>query len=102
MNGHIFQLHAKRKNKSQFADTMEALRMYASSAFKNDIEYPTPLFTDLKEPRVTELEDPKEEIGTSKVSLFQQTIYNERIKQWIKGERSLKQAIRAIYNIVWG
>ena len=27
MNGHVFQLHAERKNKPQFADTMEALKI---------------------------------------------------------------------------
>ena len=34
MNGHVFQLHAERKNKAQFADTMEALRIYTSTAYK--------------------------------------------------------------------
>ena len=76
MNGHVFQIHAERNNKSQFEDTMESLRIYASSAFKNDIEYLTPLFTDLKEPQVTEPEDPKEETGNSKVSLFQQNLFH--------------------------
>ena len=33
MNGHVFQLHAERSNKAQFTDTMEALRIYASTAY---------------------------------------------------------------------
>ena len=37
MNGHVFQLHAERKNKAEFADTMEALRIYASTAYTSDI-----------------------------------------------------------------
>ena len=32
MNGHVFQLHAKKNNKAQFPDTMEALRLYTSTA----------------------------------------------------------------------
>ena len=64
MNGCVFQLHTERKSKSQFADTMEALRIYASTAFKNGIESLTPPFTDLKEPKVAEPEGPEEEIVT--------------------------------------
>ena len=107
MNGHIFQLHAERKNKAQFTDTMEALRIYASTTYKNDIESLTILFMDLGEPTVAEPREPETEFvfsedgtSTTTVSKFQETIYNERIKQWIRDERSLKQTIRSIYNIV--
>ena len=109
MNGHVFQLHAERKNKAQFTDTMEALRIYASTAYKNDIESLTVLFMELEEPTVAEPQGPEETVtfdddgvSTTSVSKFQETIYNERIKQWIRDERSLKQSIRSIYNIVWG
>ena len=47
MNGHVFQLHSERNNKSQFGDTVKALRVYSSEVFKNDIESLTILFTDL-------------------------------------------------------
>ena len=53
MNSNVFQLHSERKNKSQFPDTMEALRVYCSTAYKSDIEYLNSLFTELKEPSVT-------------------------------------------------
>ena len=97
MNEHVFQLHAERKNKAQFADTMESSRIYASTAYTNDTESLTVLFTELEEPTVAEPEGPEEEVvfsdnGTSMMteSKFQETIYNERIKQWIRDERSLK------------
>ena len=51
MNKHVFQLHAKRKNKAQFVDTMEALRIYSSTVYKNDVDSLTILFTELKEPK---------------------------------------------------
>ena len=58
MNGHVFQLHSERKNKSQFSDTVKALRVYSSETFKNDIESLTILFTNLLGPVLSELEDP--------------------------------------------
>ena len=109
MNGHVFQTHAERKDKSQFEDTMEALRIYASSAYKNDIESMNILFTELKNPTVIKPEDPEETITTDAdgketraVSRLEETIYSERVKQWIRDERSLKASIRSLYNIVWG
>ena len=38
MNGRVFELHAERTNKSQFEDTMEALRIYSSNTYKSDID----------------------------------------------------------------
>ena len=32
MNGHMFQVHSERNDKSQFTETIEALRVYASTA----------------------------------------------------------------------
>ena len=36
------------------------------------------------------------------ISKFEETIYNERIKQWIRDEASIKASIRSLYNSVWG
>ena len=58
MNGHVFQTHAERTNKSQFVDTVERLRVYCSKAYKSDIESLTPLFTKLEKPKVKQPEDP--------------------------------------------
>ena len=48
MNGNVFQINSERKNKSQFTETIEALNVYSSTEYKNDIESLTVLFTDLK------------------------------------------------------
>ena len=67
------------------------------------------LFTELKAPSVSKPEDPEETITTDKagkktksVSRLEETIYNERVKQWIRDERSLKASIWPLYNIMWG
>ena len=108
MNGHVFQLHSERKNKSQFGDTVKALRVYSSETFKNDIESLTILFTDLSEPVLEEPEDPVSVETTVEgkkvktVSKFEEMKYSEKVKQWIRDEKSLKGSIRSLYNIVWG
>ena len=65
MNGHVFQLHAARTNKSQFEDTMEALHIYSSTAYKSDIELLNKLFTGLNEPSVDDPPGPKEVVMTN-------------------------------------
>ena len=109
MNGHVFQTHPERKEKSQFEDTMEALMIYESSVYKSDIESMNILFTELKTPTVAKPEDPEETITTDTdgnktktVSRLEETIYNERVKQWIRDKRSLKASLRSLYNIVCG
>ena len=88
MNGNVFQLHLERKSKSQFGDTVKALRVYSSEVFKNDIESLTILFTDLSEPFLEEPEDPKtvdvmgkdgETVQT--ISKFEEMKYAEKVKQ---------------------
>ena len=59
MNGHVFQLHAKMKNKSQFSNTINALRMYASSVYTNNIESMNIMFTEVEEPSVLEPKGPE-------------------------------------------
>ena len=109
MNGIVFQVHSERKNKSQFSDTVDALKVYSSVAYKNDIEFLNVLFTKLEKPKVDEPEDPKEtevvdgDGNVTKVtSKFEEMKYTENIKQWIRDEKSLKATIRSLYNIVWG
>ena len=45
--------------------------------------------------------DENSEVITT-ISKFEETIYNERIKQWIRDGASLKATIRSLYNIAWG
>ena len=58
LNGNIFQVHSEKKNKSQFMDSIEALRVYSSAAYKSDIEALTVLFTKLDLPTVVIPADP--------------------------------------------
>ena len=64
LNGNVFQVHSERTNMSQFADTLEALRIYSSYAYKSDIESLTVLFTSLQTPTVSKPEDPEETTST--------------------------------------
>ena len=108
MNGNVFQLHSDRK-KSQFTDTMEALRVYLSTAYKSDIKYLNSLFTELKEPSVDVPADPVtiksiDEDGkvVNTTSRFEEMKYTESVKQWIRDDKSLKSTMRSQYNIVSG
>ena len=109
MNGNVFEIHSERKNKSQFSDTVDALKVYSSVAYKNDIEFLNVLFTKLERPKVKEPEDPvetevvdKDGTVTKVTSKFEDMKYNENVKQWIRDDKSLKATIRSLYNIVWG
>ena len=108
MNGNVFQLHSDRK-KSQFTDTMEALRVYLSTAYKSDIKYLNSLITELKESSVDIPADPvtiKSIDGDGKVVYttlrFEEMKYTESVKQWIRDDKSLKSTMRSQYNIVSG
>ena len=109
LNGNVFQVHSERKNESQFMDSIEALRVYSSVAYKSDIEALTVLFTKLEVPTVVIPADPtvariKMEDGTiiERTSKFEEMEYAEHVKQWIRDNKSLKATIRSLYNIVWG
>ena len=108
MNGNVFQVHSERKNKSQFTETVEALGVYASSAYKSDIEYLMVLFTKLENPTVFKLEDPVEDTkvvdgeDVTFISKFEEMKYTEKVKQWIRDDKSLKATIRSLYYIVMG
>ena len=47
MNSCVFQLHAKRTNTVQIADTMDTLRLYAFTAYKSDIDSMNIIFAEL-------------------------------------------------------
>ena len=84
----MFKLHAEKNNKAQFSDTMEALRLYASTAYKIKFNSMSILFDEQEELIVSEPTGLKEVTKTDKdgvtttiVSRFKKTIYNKRIKQ---------------------
>ena len=109
MGSNVFQIHSEQKTRGQFQDTLEALKVYSSTTFRKEITSLTRLFTELKAP---ELDIPKEPVGTKiknesgkyiiEISRFDETVYNEEVKQWIKDNKILKATIQSLYNIVWG
>lgn len=52
MNGNLFQIHSEHKNKYQLMETIEAIKIYCSTEYKNDIKSLTILFMELKTPGV--------------------------------------------------
>ena len=86
MNG-LFQLHTERENKSQFGDTMEALRVYASMAYKRDVKLLNILFSELKEPSMKKPSEPEETMKIDKgkkivtfIPKFEELAYLSKIK----------------------
>jgi hypothetical protein len=109
MNGHVFQVHAEQTKRGQFQETLDMLKIYASTAYKKDITALNPLFSKLTEPRVPEPEEPKEVIIKTEggkeicgITKFSETVYNERVKMYIKETKSLQSTVQSLYNIVWG
>ena len=77
-------------------DSIEALRVYSSVAYRSDIEALTVLFTKLEVPTVVIPADPtvtkiKMEDGTiiERTSKFEEIKYSEHVKQWIRDNKSL-------------
>ena len=90
-------------------DSIEALRVYSSVAYKSDIEALIVLFTKLKVPTVVIPDDPtvtkikiEDGIIIERTSKFEEMKYSEHVKQWIRNDKSLKATIGSLYNIVWG
>ena len=84
----------QREKKSQVQDPMETLRVYSSSAYRSNIKSTNPLFSDIEGPVLEEPEDPeakitkdKKGVETKTISKFQEVVYNEKMKEWIKEKR---------------
>ena len=109
MNGHVFQTHVKQKKRGQFQDTLDALKVYASTTYHKDINHLTILFSELKTPEVAqplELVKIKRKDTDGKISTvitkFSEIVFQEQVKLWIKETSSLKATTQSLYNIVWG
>ena len=110
MNGNVFQLATERKKKDQFDDTLEALKIYASTKFADDIAHLDPLFRKLKRPTIAKPDKPapteiKNEDGTITVvpvDTMDADIYKERMKKYDKKLERFDGTLRALYNVVWG
>ena len=79
---------------------MDALMIYSSTIYKNDIELLTIMLTELEEPWVVEPKEPEAKKITGKdgkvtevTTKFEKTIYSERIKPWIHDKKSLQSSI---------
>jgi len=109
MNGNVFQLATERKKRDQFEDTLEALKIYASTKFSDDITYLDPLFKRLKEPMVNVPVKPgpvtiQNDDGTTTLQSPDSVdldIYKERMKKYDKKIERLQGTIRSLYNVVW-
>ena len=50
LNGNIFQVHTEQRKRGQFQTTLDALQVFTSTKFKNEIEHLNRLFIDLTKP----------------------------------------------------
>ena len=53
MLGHVFQVHSEQRTRGQFQDTMDQLKIYASTNYKKEIKHMRKLFTDIDTPQVS-------------------------------------------------
>ena len=104
MNGNIFGTHAERSKPGQFQDTVDALKILASTEYKKDIMYLEPLFKKLEEPKVPLPIKPEAETeGSLKgaINPVKLDIYQEKVRAYGKTEERLKATTTALYNIAW-
>ena len=78
MNGQIFQLQVKRRQKGKFQDTIEQLQVYASGIYKKDTKQLKTLFTQLETPTIVKPEPPKSN------DIVDDAIYQEEINNILK------------------
>ena len=90
MNGHVFQLQVEQRKKGQYQETMEQLHVYASNTYKKEIKHLKVLFTQLQKPNIVKPEQDK------KSELYDETIYKEEVRQYIKDKRSLESTLVAL------
>ena len=110
MQEHVFESRSEQKNNSQFQDSVDQLKMYASTNFKKEIKKLMCLFDDLELPIIQPPNIPtptiiKEEDGTTNevpVNKYVEKIYDEKLKQWMRAEESMEATITSLYNITWG
>ena len=108
MNGNVFQLATERKKKDQFDDTMEALKIYASTKFADDIAHLDPLFRKLKRHTITKPNKPattsiKNDDGATTIipmDTMDANIYKDRMKKYDKKLERFEGTLRALYSIV--
>ena len=48
-------MHSEQRRRGQFNETMDALKVFASTKYVSHIDYLTPIFVDLSPPIITKL-----------------------------------------------
>jgi len=109
MTGHVFQTHSERTKPNQFEETVNALRILASTEFKKDIRYLEPLFKDQSEPKIPLPVKPpatkiKQQDGSTVevVDEVLMDLYHDKIGKYGEKEERLAATTMAMYHIVWG
>jgi len=107
MNGHVFQTHSERNKPGQFKDTLNALKLIASTEYKKDLLHLEPLFRRLESPSVPLPIKPEAEETmvdgkpVLKVNEVKADIYKEKVKAYSGQEDRLNATTTALFNIVW-
>lgn len=112
LGGNVFQVHSEQRRHGQFSETMDALKVYASTKYVNHIEYLTPIFVNLLPPSITKptltnskitvtLADgtTREIDNATKEELLE---FEYKMKFYVKEEISLKVMLRSLFNIIMG
>ena len=99
MNGHLFQTIDERKDATQYTKTAEALERFAFKTYNVDINS----IFQRENPELPKLEIPtkpnEEEI---EISPAKQDIYKLKLKDYIKDEKVLKNALKLMFAVIWG
>jgi len=109
MNSNVFQLPSERKKKSQFDDTLEALKIYASKEHSKDIAYLETLFSDLELPVIPKPVKPEvliqvDEQGNQFSTSPDQVdldLYDKALDKYDPKCERLNATLRALFNVVW-
>ena len=103
MLGHVFQVNGEHRTRGQFKDTLDMLRIYASENFPKDVKKMESLFgTDITTPVIEEPKEPEVKKGNTVLTKAQEKIYDAKIALYIKEEKSMNDALTALFNITWG
>ena len=99
MNGQLFQSVEESKDATQYVKTLEALERYAFKTYTVDM---SSLF-QRDDPEMPEVEIPRKptEKELSK-NPSKGDIYQLKLKEYIKEERTLKMALKSLWAVIWG
>ena len=109
MNSNVFQLPSERKKKSQFDDTLEALKIYALKEHSKDIACLETLFSDLELPVISKAIKPEVVIQTDEQgNLFSTApdqvdldLYDKALGKYDPKCERLNDTLRTLFNVAW-